>query len=204
MRGLGPLRTLGPTPYLEQVNDMNTGSINRLITAHDYCEREGVKTVRERILRWHLKKQKKAKQPIAIQMNKMAPSPVKARIELGAVVGDCECGGCEFVSIEEPIFYCMECFNRLHGGALRPVQFPAPEVWAEIVRLVMLRPVEDLRGADDCDRAYNSRAVIYLEKEDGQHLPLTRSWNPNESVDDLMRENEAVEKWALAQLKEGA
>ncbi len=179
-------------------------TINYLITAKHYAEREGVASVRDRILKLHAKRNRKSRVPIQIQINKIASHPVRARIELGQVVADCECGGCEFVDPGEPIFFCCECFNRLHNGALRPVQFPDPETWAEITRLVLLRPVDDIRGVDDCDRAAASRAVIYLEQADGRHLPLTRSWNPNETVEDLIRENEAVEKWAIAQMKAGS
>lgn len=178
-------------------------SLQYLITAIHYCRREGVATVKDRILKIHAKRQRKARGPLAIQIDKLSPHPVKARIELGQVVADCECGGCEFVDPNEPIFYCFECYNRAYNGTLRPVVFPDPETWAEITRLVLLRPVDDIRGTDDCDRAVAARAVIYLEQPDGRHLPLTRSWNPNETVRDLIRENEAVEKWVLAQLKAG-
>lgn len=178
-------------------------SVNRLIDALDYCTREGAKNVKERILKRHAKAQKKAKVPLPIKMDVIAPRPVKARIELGQVCADCECGGVEFVCVEQPFFYCFACFNRLDGGALRPVVFPNAETWAEITRLVLLRPVNDVRGADEADRAAGAKAIIYLEQPDGRHLPLTRSWNPHESIEDLLRENEAVEKYILAQKKEG-
>lgn len=178
-------------------------SLNYLITAKHYAEREGAPTVKDRILRLHAKRNRRARAPLPLQINTIVPHPVMARIELGQVVADCECGGCEFVDPSEPIFYCCECFNRLYNGALRPVQFPEPAMWEEITRLILLRPVDDIRGKDDCDRAAASRAIIYLEQADGRHLPLTRSWNPNESVGDLILENEAVEKWATAQLKAG-
>jgi hypothetical protein len=176
-------------------------SVNRLITAKDYCAREGAGTVKERIMKRHAKMQRKSKVPLAIKLDVLSPRPVKARIELGQVIADCECGCAEFVDRDEPFFYCFECFNRRDGGALRPVQFPDETTWQEITRLVLLRPVEDVRGMDDADRAAGSRAVIYLEQEDGRHLPLTRTWNPGESIEDLLKENEAIEKWELAKLE---
>ncbi len=176
-------------------------SINYLITAKHYCQREGAKSVKERILKLHVKRQKKSNFPLPIQIHNTVSRPVYARIELGQVVADCECGGCEFVDREEPIFYCFNCFNRVDNGALRPVIFPDEGTWNEIVRLVLLRPVNDIRGADPADRAAASRAVIYMEQENGMHLPLTRSWNPHETIDDLIRENEPIEKWVAAQMK---
>lgn len=176
-------------------------TINRLITAKDYCVRDGVETVRARILKLHAKIQRKAKVPLAIKIDVLSPRPVKARIELGQVIADCECGGAEFVDKDEPIFYCLECFNRRDGGALRPVEFPDEAMWAEITRLVLLRPVNDVRGKDEADRAAGAQAVIYLEQADGRHLPLTRTWNPGETIEDLLKENEAIEKWELAKLE---
>lgn len=178
--------------------------VNRIITAKDYAEREGAGSVRDRIMKRHLSVQRKAKQPLAIRMDDFSPRPVTARIEMGAAIADCECGTCEFVDPDEPIFYCFGCFNRLDGGRLRPVTFPEKTVWDEISRLVLLRPVDDIRGKDDCDRAYNARALILLEKEDGVHLPLTRSWRMPESIEDLHKEqDEAIEKYMTANLKKG-
>lgn len=178
-------------------------SVNYLITAQHYCQREKVGSVRERILKLHMKYQRKSSFPLPIQINNTISRPVYARIELGQVVADCECGGVEFVDINEPIFYCFNCFNRVDNGALRPVIFPDAETWNEITRLVLLRPVDDIRGIDVCDRAAASRPLIYIELADGRHLPLTRSWNPNETIEDLVLENEPVEKWVLAQMKAG-
>ncbi len=175
-------------------------TVNRLITAKDYAIREGVATVRERIMKRHLKWQRKSKVPLPIKLDVISSRPVYARIELGQVIADCECGCAEFVDIEEPIFYCFECFNRRDGGAVRPVQFPDADTWAEITRLVLLRPVNDVRGLDDADRAANAQAVIYFEQADGRHLPLTRTWNPGELIENLLKENEVIEKWELAKL----
>lgn len=176
-------------------------SVNRLITAKDYCAREGTATVKDRIMKRHAKLQRKSTMPLAIRLDVISPRAVTARIELGQVIADCECGCAEFVDMDEPFFYCFECFNRRDGGALRPVVFPDADTWAEITRLVLLRPVDDVRGMDDADRAAGARAVIYLEQPDGRHLPLTRTWNPGESIEDLLKENEAVEKWESAKLR---
>jgi len=176
-------------------------TVNRLITAKDYCVRESAANVKERIAKRHARMTRKLKVPLPLKLDVTSPRPVKARIELGQVIADCECGCAEFVDMDEPVFFCFECFNRRDGGALRPVVFPDPETWAEITRLVMLRPVDDLRGMDDADRAAGAKAVIYLEQPDGRHLPLTRTWNPGETIEDLLKENEAIEKWELAKLE---
>lgn len=180
-------------------------SVQRLITAKDYCAREGAKTVIDRIMKLHARRQKKSKTPLQIKINDLSPRPVSARIELGQVIADCECGGAEFVDRDEPVFYCFQCFNRRDGGALRPVDFPNDEDWAEISRLVLMRPVDDIRGLDDADRAANAKALIYIEVEGGRHLPLTRTWSPGETIEHLLAENLAVEKWQQAQeAKDGA
>jgi hypothetical protein len=177
-------------------------SVQRLITAKDYCTREGAKSVKDRIMKLHAKRQKKSKMPVPIKIDALSQRPVKARIELGQVIADCECGGAEFVDKDEPLFYCFECYNRKDGGALRPVEFPSGEEWQEISRLVLMRPVDDVRGLDDADRAANARAIIYIEAEDGRHLPLTRSWFPGESIEHLREENVAVDKWLIAQAED--
>jgi len=170
-------------------------SINYIITAKDYCRRDRVASVQERIRKLQRDVQRKKGVTLFFDFDKPASRPVRARIELGQWIADCECGGAEFVDPQEPIFACMSCGNRADAGRLRPVQFPAPEERKEIERLVLERPVDDLRGLDDLERAHMARAVIYIEQNDGKHLPLTRSWNPSESIADLRKENEPVERW---------
>lgn len=172
----------------------NLNSVNYIITAKHYCKREGVRNVRERIQKLQRDLQKKRRTPLYFDVQGLAARPVAARIELGQWIADCECGGAEFVDPDEPIFACMSCGNRVDGGLMRPVIFPDPKTREEIERLVLGRPVDDLRGLDDCDRAWMAKAVIYIEQPDGRHLPLTRSWNPGESVDDLKKENAPVER----------
>jgi hypothetical protein len=128
---------------------------------------------------------------------------VFAQVEFGQWIAKCECGGVEFVDPHEPIFFCFGCANRTNGGALRPVIFPDER--AEIERLVLERPVDDLRGLDDLDRAYQAKPIVFAEvtrDNESFTLPLSRSWTPNESVDELRRQNEAVYAWR-AQLENG-
>jgi hypothetical protein len=165
-----------------------------IITAKHYCKREGVSSVKERILKLHRELQKKRGFPIAIKIDEMSQQPVYARIELGQWIADCECGGAEFVDCDEPVFYCFSCANRDEAGKLRPVVFPAPAERMEIERLILERPVDDRRGLDDLERAHMAKAMIYTDTETGS-LPLTRSWNHGEPLSNLRKENEVIKKW---------
>lgn len=171
-------------------------TLNRIITADDYCKRDNVQTVRERILKMRKEVMRRKNIAVVVNIDKMSQRPVYGRIELGQWVADCECGGVEFVSPNEPVFFCFSCGNAVDAGDLRPVIFPSHEERAEIERLVLERPVYEHRGLDDMERAHGAQAQILIELPDGNHLPLTRSWNPHESIDDLKREQEeAIRKW---------
>jgi hypothetical protein len=176
-------------------------TIDYIITAKHYCRRDKVGSVQERVQKLQRDVQRRKGVMLHFDFKNPASRPVLARIELGQWIADCECGGAEFVDPDEPIFACMSCGNRADSGRMRPVLFPEPEKRAEIERLVLERPVDDLRGLDDLERAHMARAVIYVEQPDGKHLPLTRSWNPHESIADLQKENEPVERWKRERAK---
>ena len=122
--------------------------------------------------------------------------PVKAFIDFGRWSARCECGGSEYVTYADPVFYCFSCCNRETGGRLRPVTFPARRDVIE--QLVLERPVDDRRGLTDDERALNARPLVGVQ-ENGQALPLSRSWTPDESITDLRRQNKAVEAYKKAQ-----
>ena len=173
-------------------------TLNRIITAKDYCTREGAANVKERIQKMQKKIMKSKGIAIRIQFDKLSPLPVHARIELGQWCADCECGGVEFVDADEPIFFCFGCGNHRVAGALRPVVFPPIEARNEIERLVLERPVDERRGLDDTERAHMATAVIYIDTPEGRSMPLTRTWNAGEPISSLVAENEAVTKWREA------
>ncbi len=177
-------------------------TLDRIITAKDYCKREGVSSVKERIQKMQKNTLQKKGIAIPIQFDKLSPLPVHARIELGQWCADCECGGVEFVDADEPIFFCFGCGNHRVAGALRPVVFPGVEERKEIERLVLERPVDERRGLDDTERAHMATAVIYVDMPDGRSLPLTRTWNAGEPISSLVMENEAVTKWREASIAE--
>jgi len=98
-------------------------SIDYIVNAKHYAEREGAQSVRARILKMREKKHKQ--HGVVMQVNGIdAPSgtAVKARIWQGQWIADCECGGAEFVFVDEPIFYCFGCGNRANANGVRPVE----------------------------------------------------------------------------------
>lgn len=205
-------------------------SVDYIITAKHYAEREGVESVKERILKMRADLHKKQGVVIQIEnIDKPLGAAVKARIWQGQWIADCECGGAEFVAPEEPIFFCFGCANRQNGHRPRPVEF-LPEVEREeIEQLILERPVNDLAGLTDLERAGMAQPILYVEvveenmlqpsliehlaamKETGKPaakkvtklLPLVRSWEPGETAADLRSQQEAViRKWKEA-LKTG-
>jgi len=172
-------------------------SVGYIVTAKHYATRDGARTVRERIQRLAIGIRQR-NGLINLHVNDDPKGfAVLAEIDFGQWIGHCECGGAEFVDHEEPIFMCFSCGNRNNAGYLRPVIFPAERETIEA--LVLERPVNDLRGLDDLDRAYQAKPLLFaqMENSDGtsQALPLSRSWTPNESVDELRRQNKAVYAW---------
>lgn len=184
-------------------------SIDYIVTARHYAKREGASSVKERILKQRERLHKKNSIAITIKdIDQARGKAVEARIEFGQWIGDCECGGAEFVDPQEPIFFCFSCGNRENSGVPRPVAFPEEATRLEIERLVLERPVDDRRGLDDLQRAHMSKPLIIVEKEVREvdpetqqevvhvvQLPLTRSWDPSESIADLIKQNEPVKEW---------
>jgi hypothetical protein len=126
--------------------------------------------------------------------------PVKARIWQGQWIADCECNGASFVDPDEPVYFCFSCGNRVNGSKPRPVIFPATLERLEIERLILERPVDDLAGLTDLERAGMAKAVLHKEVSlpDGTTalLPMVRSWEPHESIEDLRaQQEEPIRKW---------
>jgi hypothetical protein len=192
-------------------------SVNRIISAKDYggSARKYIRRQQQLVL---------ATRGVSMTIKDLdqepTGSPVRARIWQGQWIAECECNGASFVDPDEPIFFCFSCGNRAHGQKPRPVIFPQTFERLEIERLLLERPVNDLAGLNDMERAGMAKPILYVEVEvdDGPDIdsamqamangkeikprtrkltvPLTRSWEPHQSIADLHREQDAaIEKW---------
>jgi hypothetical protein len=66
---------------------------------------------------------------------------VRAFIESGRWLGRCKCGGLEYVTPADKIFFCHNCGNQAHGFMALPVLFPVIEERERIERALLRRPV---------------------------------------------------------------
>lgn len=120
---------------------------------------------------------------VFLEINQVpAGKPVLARIERGQWIADCECGGATFVDPEWPYTFCFNC--RTNGSHLRPVEFP--ENWKEIELTLLERPVNDMAGLTDNEKAMLSKPLIVVQGKGG----LDRNWNPGETVEELHRQHD--------------
>lgn len=141
------------------------------------------------ILKWGEKLRAKGVR-VDVKLNeKPRGGAVLAYIHQGQWIAACECEGHEFVDPADPVFFCWGCVNRANDGYLRPVQFP--ENWEEIEALILERPVDDLRGASDLERAAQARAKVVVVTDEGEY-PLVRSWKPGESAEEIRAQNSVL------------
>lgn len=59
-------------------------------------------------------------------LGRVEPGQVRIAGELVTVdrlLADCECGGAEYVSRAQPVFFCLSCGNATNGGRWRTVLF---------------------------------------------------------------------------------
>lgn len=88
---------------------------------------------------------------------------VAARADHGRWIADCpgdDCGGAEFVSFDNPVFFCCECRNAEWDHRLLPVLLPGAKIKGQVEAYLCARPV-----------------------------PATRNWHPSETVKQLRDEN---------------
>jgi hypothetical protein len=94
-----------------------------VVTAKTIARRDNCKSV----LEWM--KKAAARRGALVSLSSVDESaPVKARIDFGRWIADCECNGAEYVDPDEPVFLCLSCLNQAHGGRLRRVIFPPEEI----------------------------------------------------------------------------
>lgn len=179
-------------------------NVDRIIRARDYSLRHGGDgSVRSFIRKWRDTLYAQKGIPVDIKNLEGEPrgEPVRAFIHQGQWLAACEaCGGHEFADPDEPVFFCWGCTNRLNSGYLRPVLFP--ENWQAIEQAVLARPVNDLKGASDLERAGLAQAQVYI-KNGGDVYPLVRSWKPEESLEELLEQNKALAQIEADALKPG-
>lgn len=178
---------------------MNIDSLNYIITARHYAEQMGCTSTFGRILKMRDDMYTRKRLVLPMQQDKFAADPVQGFIENGQWIARCECGGCEFVDPDEDVFYCFGCCNRGYNHMLRHVVFPETETRQEIERVLLLRPADDMRGQGDLERAGLAKALIHVQRASST-LPLTRSWNADETLGDLhSQQDEAIAAWSAAQ-----
>jgi hypothetical protein len=156
-----------------------------IITADDLARRDGHKTARDRLR--SLVADIRARQPtVKFSEEVYRRKPIDASLNFGRWIATCECAGAEYVTPADPVFWCCACGNADIGGRLRPVRFPSHR--EEIEALVLERPVESLRGFSADERAMNARPTVKVAGRG----PLSRSWEPGETVAELRRQNRDI------------
>ena len=165
-------------------------NVDRIIRMRDYSLRYGADgSVRGFIRKWA---DRLLAQGVRVDM-KLDSEPqgeaVLAYIHQGQWIAACECGGHEFVDPEDQVFFCWGCVNRANNGYLRPVSFP--ENWDEVEALILERPVDDVRGASDLERAVQARPRVVVVTDAGEY-PLVRSWQPGESAEEIRAQNSVL------------
>lgn len=127
-------------------------------------------------------------------IDKPTGKPVEPEIWQGQWIARCEdCNGASFIDPDEPMFFCFGCGNRSNGGACRPVLIP--DDWREIENALLERPVNDVAGLTDLERAGMAKAFIVIQSGE-ETLPLVRSWKYGETVSDLHdQQDKPIKEW---------
>lgn len=154
-----------------------------IIRGKHMAEIEGYKSYRERIFN------RAQKLGLTIGMVKnngdvsidVSKDEVYARIDFGRWIADCVCGGAEYVDYDDPVFFCLSCGNSSVNKKLRPVVFP--NNYKAIEKEILKRPVKTT-GIKINDKAMSARPQKYVGRK-----PLSRSWNPNETLADIKAQN---------------
>lgn len=157
--------------------------MDKILTASDFAKVAGFKDARE------MMRARTAAIYDTPPVEGEAP-PVVARVDFGRWLADCECGGAELIDPADPFFYCYSCGNFAHGGIIRPVIVPDGGVRDRIEALLLQRPVKTQRGRNALERAAMAVPAIVVEGKG----PLSRSWNPDETTDDLKEQNKVIKK----------
>jgi hypothetical protein len=108
---------------------------------------------------------------------------VHAEINFGRWLARCPlCSRANYVDPADPIFYCFGCANQ-GTGKFVCVVFPEQREFIE--QLILMRPVhEDETENNPISQAMNAHGII---------KGLERNWHPDQSIADLLLENERIE-----------
>lgn len=146
--------------------------MDKIINGKDLAHRDGAASQREWIIQRCRKLERLLETPFTDFIKGHA---VEAEINHGRWIAICpDCGGAEYVSPDEQVFYCFSCGNAANAGNGRPVKFPANRLAIEAA--VLERPVIERRGTNKIERALLATPVLPM---------LSRSWKPGETVSDL-------------------
>ena len=156
--------------------------MDKIINGRDLAHRDGAASQREWIIQRCRKMGKLLETPFSGMIH---GEPVEAEINCGRWIALCpDCGGAEYVSPDEQIFYCFSCGNAANFGDGRPVKFPQNRL--EIEAAILERPVTERRGTNKIERTLLAAPVLPM---------LSRSWKPGETVSDLrMQAAEAIKR----------
>jgi len=158
--------------------------MDKIVTTMDYAKRRGCKSVREYIgMRCEERKNRGAIDNVP-ELKKITGKRICAELNFGRWVARCECGGAEVVDPSDPVFYCFSCGNFGNKGNLRPVVFP--NNWKEIEKEVLKRPIKFTSGANEVERLVLAQPTIAVEGG-----ILSRSWTPDETIEDIKKQNKS-------------
>jgi hypothetical protein len=164
---------------------------DKIFTVHDMMRIEGHIALKDRIV----KRSRKMGLKVNFSQDEN-DKPVKAKINMGRWVADCDgCQGAEYVSPDHPIFFCLSCGNYRQAGRVRHVIFPKD--YEDIEAEILKRPVvtgggNPIKRALEATAAYNEIGLPY-NRSDGLR-PLTRCWEPDETLADIKKQNKALPK----------
>ncbi|MGA2504191.1 MAG: hypothetical protein ABSG01_08895 [Anaerolineales bacterium] len=114
----------------------------------------------------------------------VAGTPVEACVDAGRWLAKCDgCGGMEYVTPSDPIFFCHSCGNLANKRAARPVIFPPDEERKTIETALLKRGVTPGLAIGPIDQTRLSTPDV---------PGLLRSWQPGENADELQAQTSSL------------
>lgn len=129
--------------------------MDRIITGADIARRDGCVDYAEWVKKRSREFARRRYIAKAWDGGMTTKQPIQARIDFGRWIGDCECGGAEYVDPEQPFFFCLSCGNSEFDGQARQVIFP--ENRQEIEQVVLEIEVDQGKGGNAIQKALMAR-----------------------------------------------